>query len=68
MSSPKRLIVINGTMGVGKSATARALADLLQPCFHLDGDWCWAMSLFAPTEADKALVRSNISHLLRGFP
>lgn len=63
----KHLIVINGTMGVGKSTTARALCDLLQPSFFLDGDWCWSMSPFSPTEADKRMVLDNITHLLRSF-
>ncbi|UXN75811.1 AAA family ATPase (plasmid) [Devosia sp. A8/3-2] len=63
----KRLIVINGVMGVGKSTTARALCDLLQPSFFLDGDWCWSMSPFNPTEADKRMVLDNIAHLLRSF-
>lgn len=63
----KRVIVINGTMGVGKSATARALSELLQPSFLLDGDWCWSMSPFAPSEADKRMVVDNITHVLRNF-
>lgn len=63
----KRLIVINGAMGVGKSTTARALCELLQPSFFLDGDWCWSMSPFAPTEADKRMVLDNITYLLRSF-
>ena len=62
-----QLVVINGTMGVGKSATARALSGLLQPSLFLDGDWCWTMSPFAPSEADKRMVVGNITHLLRGF-
>lgn len=63
----RRLIVINGVMGVGKSTRARALCDLLQPSFFLDGDWCWSMSPFNPIEADKRMFLDNIAHLLRSF-
>jgi len=40
----KNLIFINGTMGVGKTATSRELQKLLSNCVFLDGDWCWDMS------------------------
>lgn len=67
MSRTKQLVVLNGTMGVGKSATAQALRDHLQPCLYLDGDWCWAMSPFEPSDEDKQMVLENTTFLLRRF-
>jgi broad-specificity NMP kinase len=63
----KDLIVINGTMGVGKTATSWQLLDLLQPCAYLDGDWCWTMKPFVVSEENKAMVTGNIIHVLRSY-
>ncbi len=63
----KNLIFLGGTMGVGKTATARALQALLPDCVFLDGDWCWDMKPFTVTEETKAMVTDNIVHLLRNF-
>lgn len=63
----KNLIFINGTMGVGKTATTRELQKLLPRCVFLDGDWCWDMSPFTVTDETKAMVEDNICHLLNNF-
>lgn len=63
----KRLIVVNGTMGVGKTSTCRALLPLVEPAAFLDGDWCWAMSPFVVNNETKALVLDNIACLLNRF-
>ncbi len=63
----KKLIVINGTMGVGKSATCRELLGILKPGVYLDGDWCWNMNPFVVNEENKAMVVGNIVSLLRSF-
>ena len=63
----KNLIFINGTMGVGKTATSRELQNLLPDCVFLDGDWCWDMSPFTVTEETKAMVEDNICHMLNNF-
>nr|WP_122012649.1 AAA family ATPase [Maliibacterium massiliense] len=62
----KKLILLGGTMGVGKSAVGRALAGMLVPSFYLDGDWCWDMHPFVVDAENKAMVLDNITHLLRG--
>jgi len=67
MITLKHLILINGTMGVGKTATSRELQKLLPRCVFLDGDWCWDMSPFIVTEETKAMVEDNISHMLNNF-
>lgn len=63
----KKLIIINGTMGAGKSTTCQYLLKMLQPSVYLDGDWCWNMNPFVVTEENKAMVVDNITYLLRSF-
>jgi len=63
----KKLIMINGTMGVGKSAVCSQLLKILTPGVWLDGDWCWNMNPFVVTDENKAMVISNISCLLQSF-
>jgi hypothetical protein len=63
----KNLIIVGGTMGVGKTATCRELQKILPRNVFLDGDWCWDMHPFVVTGETKAMVNSNIAHLLNGF-
>ena len=63
----KRLIFVNGTMGVGKSAVSHELKNLLAPCAFLDGDWCWDLAPFTVIEETKALVLDNAAYLLNAF-
>ncbi len=63
----KKLIVVNGTMGVGKTETCKALLKRLDKAVWLDGDWCWMMDPWVVTDETKQLVEGNIHHLLRSF-
>ena len=63
----KRLILVGGPMGVGKTTAAKQLQALLERCAFLDGDWCWDLHPFRVTEETKAMVMDNIVHLLSGF-
>ena len=63
----KRLLLIGGPMGVGKSSVCQALMDELMPCVYLDGDWCWNMRPFLVTEETKAMVMDNICSMLNRF-
>lgn len=63
----KRLILIGGTMGAGKTAASLALARILPNNVFLDGDWCWRMSPFTVTDETKAMVMDNITYLLSNF-
>lgn len=63
----KKLIIINGTMGVGKTATSKALYKKLKNSVWLDGDWCWMMNPFIANEENKSMVMDNITHLLKNF-
>jgi len=63
----KNLIIVGGTAGVGKTTTCRELQRILPRNVFLDGDWCWNMRPFVVTEETKAMVSSNIAHLLDSF-
>ncbi len=63
----KKLYLVGGTMGVGKSAACRILNESLDNSVFLDGDWCWNMHPFKVTERTVAMVLDNICHLLNSF-
>ena len=44
----KRLILLSGPPGVGKSAVGKRLKMKLERSVFLDGDWCWNMQPFLP--------------------
>jgi adenylate kinase family enzyme len=63
----KKLIIVNGTMGVGKTTVCRELYEKLDKSIWLDGDWCWMMNPFMVTEENKKMVENNIIYMLRSF-
>ena len=63
----KNVIVVGGTMGVGKTATCRELQKMLPRNVFLDGDWCWDMRPFVVTDETIAMVNGNITQLLSSF-
>ena len=63
----KKLIIINGTMGVGKSTVSETLLKKLTPSVYLDGDSCWNMNPFIVSNENKKMVLDNITHLLKSF-
>ena len=63
----KRLIIIGGTMGAGKTATCRELQKLLPKNVFLDGDWCWDANPFVVNDETKEMVLGNIAYMLQSF-
>lgn len=63
----KRLFLIGGTMGVGKTSVCRQLNRDLENSVFLDGDWCWNADPFVVTDETKEMVMDNICHLLNNF-
>ena len=63
----KRLILIGGPMGVGKTSVSRELQGRLPNCALLDGDWCWDLRPFTVNAETKAMALDNIRHLLNSF-
>ena len=63
----KKLYLISGTMGVGKSAVCEILNKKLPNSVYLDGDWCWNADPFVVTDETKTMVHDNIVHILNNF-
>ena len=63
----KRLYMIGGPMGVGKTAACRQLQQLLDRSVFLDRDWCWDAHPFQVTEETREMVLENISFRLNSF-
>lgn len=63
----KNLILINGTMGAGKTTVSNELQKILPKNVFLDGDWCWMAQPFVVTDETKEMVMENITFLLAQF-
>lgn len=63
----KKLYLIGGTMGVGKTTVCQILKNKLNNSAFLDGDWCWDMHPFQVTQETKIMVHENIAFLLNNF-
>lgn len=63
----KKLYLIGGTMGVGKTTVCKCLKDKLPNAVFLDGDWCWDANPFQVTDETKEMVIDNICYLLNNF-
>lgn len=63
----KKLYLIGGTMGIGKTTVCRILKKKLNRAVFLDGDWCWDADPFQVTEETKKMVMENIIFLLNNF-
>ncbi|MDD8049579.1 MAG: AAA family ATPase [Thomasclavelia sp.] len=63
----KKLIFINGVMGVGKTTVCKELYHKLNKAVWLDGDWCWMSDPFVVNNETKEMVQDNITHLLNNF-
>jgi len=63
----KRLYMIGGTMGIGKTTVSQYLKTELNNSVFLDGDWCWDMYPFQVTDETKEMVIRNICALLNNF-
>lgn len=63
----KKLFLIGGTMGVGKSTVSQFLKYRLPNSVFLDGDWCWDAHPFLVTEETREMVMQNICSVLNNF-
>ena len=63
----KKLTMVGGPMGVGKTTVCQQLKELLPRSVLLDGDWCWDMSPFVVNDETKCMVLQNIAYLLQNF-
>lgn len=63
----KKLFLIGGTMGSGKSTVSQILKQELPDSVFLDGDWCWDSSPLQVTTETKEMVIKNICAVLNNF-
>lgn len=63
----KRLYLVGGAMGVGKTTVCQCLKRQLPRAVFLDGDWCWDADPFVVSDETRAMVLGNITHLLGSF-
>lgn len=63
----KRIYIIGGTMGIGKTTVCHKLKLQLYNSVFLDGDWCWDSNPFQVNENTKKMVIDNICYLLNNF-
>ena len=52
----KKLFIIGGTMGVGKTTVSQLLKQKLPNSVFLDSDWCWDSCPFQVTAETKEMV------------
>ena len=63
----KRLVVIIGPNGVGKSTTAKRIVEQRSNTAYVDSDWCRVMNPFVFNEITKETISENIYCLLRNY-
>lgn len=62
-----KVILVGGTMSVGKTTICQALKHNLDSSVFLDGDWCWDMHPFVVNDTTKEMVMNNIVYMLNNF-
>lgn len=63
----KKVILVGGTMGIGKTTVCKELNRCLEKSVFLDGDWCWHMNPFIVNDETKKMVMNNIVFQLNQF-
>ena len=62
-----KVVIINGPMGVGKTATGKHIADKHPGTAFIDGDWCMDIHPFVGNRETKAMAVDNILHMIRNY-
>ena len=62
-----KVIVINGPMGVGKTAAGKAVADRVPGTAFIDGDWCMDLHPFVGNRETKTMAVDNILHMIGNY-
>ena len=66
-SRMKKYIIVNGTMGAGKSTVGRRTAELLGSAAFIDGDFVIEMHPHIDEKETKAMQRDNIYHISKNY-
>lgn len=62
-----KVILINGPMGVGKTAVGKRIAEQTPGTAFIDGDWCMDLHPFVGNQETKAMAIDNILHLIGSY-
>ena len=62
-----KVIIINGPMGVGKTATGKIIAEKNPGTAFIDGDWCMDIHPFIGNRETKAMAVDNILHMIQNY-
>ena len=62
-----RAIIINGPMGVGKTAVGKCIADKRAGTAFIDGDWCLDLHPFIGNRETKEMAIDNILHMIGNY-
>ena len=62
-----KVIVINGPMGVGKTAVGKCIAEKYPGTALIDGDWCMDIHPFVGDRETKAMAVDNILHMIGNY-
>jgi len=63
----KKYIIINGTMGAGKSTIGRRIAEVLGRAAFIDGDFVVELHPFISIEETMSMQRDNIFHMSKNY-
>lgn len=64
----KKLIIITGAPGVGKTTLCKELFKKIEGSAWLDSDWCWMINPWtAKTHVQKEYVEQTFTRILRGY-
>ena len=62
-----KVIILNGPMGVGKTAAGKRVAERVPGTAFIDGDWCMDLHPFVASHETKAMAIDNILHMIRNY-
>ena len=67
MEIKKKVVILNGSMGVGKTAVGKCIADKIPGTAFIDGDWCMDIHPFIGSHETKAMAVDNILHMIDNY-
>lgn len=62
-----KVIILNGPMGVGKTAAGKCITARNPGTAFIDGDWCMDIHPFVGSRETKAMAVDNILHMIRNY-
>ena len=64
----KKLVMITGPAGIGKTTVCKELFKRINGCAWLDGDWCWMVNPYpGKTPEQKKYVEKAFGYIINGY-